>query len=100
MGAGAGWMPDALPGQSVCVSEDACGAVSGAGAVCDGVLSVPGADGSAGPAAMSRWLRHIGWWPPLLGTGVKVTRLDKDLRAVDVEMQLMRRNKKYIGVQL
>jgi hypothetical protein len=37
---------------------------------------------------MSWWLRHIGWWPPLLGTGVKVTRLDKDLRAVDVEMRL------------
>ena len=47
---------------------------------------------------MSRWLRHIGWWPPLLGTGVKVTRLDKDLRAVDVEMQLRRWNKNYMGV--
>jgi acyl-coenzyme A thioesterase PaaI-like protein len=47
---------------------------------------------------MSWWLRHIGWWPPLLGTGVKVTRLDKDLRAVDVEMRLRRWNKNYMGV--
>ena len=43
-------------GESVCVSEDACGAVPGAGTVCAGVFSVPGADGSAGPAAMSLYL--------------------------------------------
>ncbi len=47
---------------------------------------------------MSWWLRHIGWWPPLFGTGINVTRLDKDLRAVDVEMRLMRWNKNYMGV--
>ncbi len=47
---------------------------------------------------MSWWLRHIGWWPPLFGTGIKVTRLDKDLRAVDVEMRLMRWNRNYMGV--
>ena len=47
---------------------------------------------------MSWWLRHIGWWPPLFGTGIKVTRLDKDLRAVDVEMRLTRLNRNYMGV--
>src|SRR5271163_2130021 len=47
---------------------------------------------------MSWWLRHIGWWPPLFGTGIKVTRLDKDLRAVDVEMPLRRWNRNYVGV--
>jgi acyl-coenzyme A thioesterase PaaI-like protein len=47
---------------------------------------------------MSWWLRHIGWWPPLFGTGINVTRLDKDLRAVDVEMRLMRWNRNYMGV--
>jgi acyl-coenzyme A thioesterase PaaI-like protein len=47
---------------------------------------------------MSWWLRHIGWWPPLLGTGIKVTRMSKDLRAVDVEMRLTRWNKNYKGV--
>jgi len=45
------------------------------------------------------WLRHIGWWPPLFGTGIKVTRLDKDLRAIDVEMPLRPWNRNYVGVQ-
>ena len=48
---------------------------------------------------MSRWLRHIGWWPPLFGTGIKVTRLDKDMRAIDVEMPLRPWNRNYMGVQ-
>jgi acyl-coenzyme A thioesterase PaaI-like protein len=48
---------------------------------------------------MSWWLRHIGWWPPLLGTGIRVTRLDKDLRAIDVEMSLRPWNRNYVGVQ-
>ncbi len=47
---------------------------------------------------MSWWLRHIGWWPPLLGAGIKLTWLDKDLRAADVEMRLTRWNKNYVGV--
>jgi acyl-coenzyme A thioesterase PaaI-like protein len=47
---------------------------------------------------MSWRLRHLGWWPPLLGAGVKVTRMDKDLRAVDAEMQLTRWNRNYMGV--
>ncbi|WP_158942239.1 DUF4442 domain-containing protein [Granulicella sp. S190] len=48
---------------------------------------------------MSWWLRHIGWWPPLFGTGIKVTRLDKDLRAIDVAMPLRPWNRNYVGVQ-
>jgi acyl-coenzyme A thioesterase PaaI-like protein len=45
------------------------------------------------------WLeRHIGWWPPLLGAGIKVVRMDKDLRAMDVEMRLTRWNKTNMGV--
>jgi acyl-coenzyme A thioesterase PaaI-like protein len=47
---------------------------------------------------MSWWLRHIGWWPPMIGTGIRVTRQDKDLRAVDVEMQLRRWNRNVMGV--
>jgi acyl-coenzyme A thioesterase PaaI-like protein len=47
---------------------------------------------------MSWWLRHIGWWPPLLGAGIKLTRLDKDLREADVEMRLTRWNRNYVGV--
>jgi acyl-coenzyme A thioesterase PaaI-like protein len=48
---------------------------------------------------MTWWLRHIAWWPPLLGTGIKVTRLGKDLRAIDVEMPLRPWNRNYVGVQ-
>jgi acyl-coenzyme A thioesterase PaaI-like protein len=47
---------------------------------------------------MSWLVRHISWWPPLLGAGIKVVRMDKDLRAVDVEMRLTRWNKNYMGV--
>ena len=47
---------------------------------------------------MSWWLRHIGWWPPLLGTGIRVTRQDKDLRAIDVEMRLRPWNRNVMGV--
>jgi len=48
---------------------------------------------------MSWWFRHIGWWPPLFGTGIKVTRLDKDLRAIDVEMPLRPWNRNPVGSQ-
>ena len=47
---------------------------------------------------MSWWLRHIGWWPPLLGAGIKLTPLDKHLREADVEMRLTRWNRNYVGV--
>jgi acyl-coenzyme A thioesterase PaaI-like protein len=43
-------------------------------------------------------VRHIGWWPPLLGAGIKVVRMDKNLREADVEMRLTRWNKNYVGV--
>lgn len=36
-------------------------------------------------------------WPPLLGAGIRVTRLDADWRAVDVEMKLRRWNRSYVG---
>jgi acyl-coenzyme A thioesterase PaaI-like protein len=36
-------------------------------------------------------------WPPLLGAGIRVTRLDADWRAVDVEMKLTRWNRNYVG---
>jgi hypothetical protein len=47
---------------------------------------------------MSWWVRHIGWWPPLVGAGIKVTWLDKDFRAADVEMRLTRWNRNYMNV--
>jgi acyl-coenzyme A thioesterase PaaI-like protein len=42
-------------------------------------------------------MRRLHWWPPLLGAGIKVTRLDADVRAVDVEMRLTWRNRNVMG---
>lgn len=39
----------------------------------------------------------MGWWPPFLGAGIRVTRMDADWRAVDVEMKLRRWNRNYVG---
>jgi hypothetical protein len=39
----------------------------------------------------------INLWPLLLGAGIRVTRLDADWRAVDVEMKLTRWNRNYVG---
>src|ERR1700727_2843057 len=47
---------------------------------------------------MSWRLRYLRWWPPMLGAGVRVTRIDKDLRAGDAEMRLTRWNRNYMGV--
>ena len=47
---------------------------------------------------MSWVVRHIGWWPPLLGAGIRVVRMDSDLRAVDVELRMKRWNTNYVGV--
>ena len=49
------------------------------------------------PAWRLRVMRRIHWWPPLLGAGVKVTRMDEDYRAIDVEMRLTRLNRNVMG---
>ncbi|HYA78746.1 MAG TPA: DUF4442 domain-containing protein [Candidatus Bathyarchaeia archaeon] len=36
-------------------------------------------------------------WPPFLGAGIRVTRLDPDWRAVDVELKLRKWNRNYVG---
>lgn len=36
-------------------------------------------------------------WPPFLGAGIRVKRLQPDWRAVDVEMKLHRWNSNYVG---
>lgn len=45
--------------------------------------------------------RHIRFWmnlwPPFLGAGIRVTRLDRDWRAVDVELKLHFWNRNYVG---
>jgi acyl-coenzyme A thioesterase PaaI-like protein len=36
-------------------------------------------------------------WPPLLGAGIRVRRLDPDWRAIDVEMKMRFWNANYVG---
>ena len=36
-------------------------------------------------------------WPPFLGAGIRVTRLDADWRAIDVQMKLRFWNSNYVG---
>ncbi len=45
-----------------------------------------------------RWLRlAINLYPPFLGAGIRVKRLDPGWRAVDVEMKLRFWNRNYVG---
>jgi hypothetical protein len=51
---------------------------------------------------MKRWVkRNMRWlinlWPPFLGAGIRVTRMQPDWRAVDVEMKLRFWNRNYVG---
>ncbi len=41
--------------------------------------------------------RAINLWPPLLGAGIRVRRMDPDMKAVDVEMKLRPWNRNYVG---
>jgi acyl-coenzyme A thioesterase PaaI-like protein len=48
--------------------------------------------------ALKRHLRHmINFWPPFLAAGIRVTRLQPDWRAVDVEMKLHFWNTNFVG---
>lgn len=42
-----------------------------------------------------RWLMNL--WPPFLGAGIRVKRLQPDWRAIDVEMKLRFWNSNYVG---
>jgi len=49
-----------------------------------------------------RWARRhlrlvMNLWPPLLFAGIRITRLDRDLRAVDVELRMHGWNRNYVG---
>jgi len=47
---------------------------------------------------MKRHIRvWLNLWPPFLGSGIRVTRLDPDWKAVDVEMKLRFWNRNYVG---
>jgi hypothetical protein len=40
---------------------------------------------------------YMNVWPPFVGAGIRVTRLDADWRALDVEMKLRSWNSNYVG---
>ena len=42
-------------------------------------------------------LRLINFWPPFLGSGVRVTHIAADFTAVDVELRLKFWNRNYVG---
>ena len=45
-----------------------------------------------------RHIRHlVNLWPPFLGSGIRVTRIDPDWKQIDVEMNLRRWNTNYVG---
>jgi len=47
------------------------------------------------------WKRHMRWimnlWLPFLGAGIRVTRLQDDWKAIDVEMKLRFWNSNFVG---
>ncbi len=44
-----------------------------------------------------RMLRLMNLWPPLLGAGIRVVRMDAGLREIDVEMKMRGWNRNYVG---
>ncbi|GAC1358979.1 MAG: hotdog fold domain-containing protein [Acidobacteriaceae bacterium] len=42
-------------------------------------------------------LRLMNLWPPLLGAGIRVVRMDAEMREIDVEMRMRRWNRNYVG---
>ena len=50
--------------------------------------------GTKSSHALRRW---INFWPPFLGTGIRVTHIAPDMKAVDVEMKLRFWNANYVG---
>jgi len=47
---------------------------------------------------MKRHMRNVmNFWPPFLGAGIRVTRLQPDWRSIDVEMKLRFWNANFVG---
>jgi acyl-coenzyme A thioesterase PaaI-like protein len=44
-----------------------------------------------------RILMFLNFWPPLLGAGIRVTRISPDWRDIEVEMKLRWWNRNYVG---
>lgn len=48
------------------------------------------------PSRLRRW---VNLWPPFLGAGIRVVRIEPDMKAVDIEMKLRWWNANYVGTQ-
>lgn len=48
-------------------------------------------------ALKRRLLRGVNLWPPFLGAGIRVRRIQPDMKAIDVEMKLRFWNRNYVG---
>lgn len=48
-------------------------------------------------ARKGRMLRLMSLWPPLLGAGIRVVRMDAEMREIDVELRMRRWNRNYVG---
>jgi len=48
-------------------------------------------------ALKRRLLRVANLWPPFLGAGIRVKRIQPDMKAIDVEMKLSFWNRNYVG---
>jgi len=46
-------------------------------------------------ASKLKWFVNL--WPPFLGSGIQVKRIDPDFRVIDVEMKLHFWNRNYVG---
>ena len=48
----------------------------------------------------AKWLRRLmNLWPPFIGAGISVTRIDNDFRYAQVRMKLKWYNRNYMGTQ-
>ena len=48
----------------------------------------------------AKWLRRfMNFWPPFIGAGISVTRIDDDFRKAQVRMKLSWYNRNYMGTQ-
>lgn len=44
-----------------------------------------------------RLLKKLRWWPPFLGSGIRVTRVADDFLTIDVELRMKFFNRNYVG---
>lgn len=47
----------------------------------------------------SRFFRLLSWYPPYLGAGIQITRVNDSITEIDVEMKLRFWNRNYVGTQ-